>query len=223
MNTSQLRQSLAMKYGVLESSVSDSFLRSDYSLTNGVTTINFEFLKQNKQNAYTTDQLLDRNDVFCVTHWALRIYQAADTTAGRSAANLQTYPNATHFANTTAANLFKLYNAGLSVTIDNFIYYTAYDCNRFLFIPKTQQGEVSAAVIDTMDAITTYPIDYSERSENSGFAMLYNSFNIAGNSKNTITLNMADATALAPTAGTNLNYVSLTCRGFLVQGAVKAS
>ena len=223
MNTQQLRDSLAVKYGVSPASISDSYLRSDYSLTNGVTNISIEFLKQNKTTAYTTDNLLDRNDVFCVTHWALRIYQAANTTAGRSAANLQTYPNATHFANTTAANLFKLYNGGLSVTIDNFTYYTAYDCNRFLFIPTAQQGENTAAVISSMDAITAYPLDYSERSENGGFALLYSTFNIAGNSKNTIALNMADATALEPTIGPNLNYVSLTCRGFLVQGAVKAS
>ncbi len=90
---------------------------------------------------FATENRLDINDAFFVTHYGLYFYKftTAAGNAARSRARLHSFPNATVFG-ANAPELEGAYNGKLSLRVDDTVFIDSMDVRRFYNARTAQQG-----------------------------------------------------------------------------------
>lgn len=150
-NSRQLIQSAG--FNVNQAVLSQSYLRSEVTLTTTQTTYHIPVLVNDTQNGtasgFPTEQRLQLQDAFVVAR--LGIFVALPTSATDTAFQLYSYPNKTAFTN--PKDLYSLYNGQFQWIVNNRQVIPTYDVYRHYWVPQTQE---SASNIDQWDADAGY-------------------------------------------------------------------
>jgi hypothetical protein len=127
------------KLGISDPNWQPSYLRVENTLVNGTGLYNFNIKVESGQIA--TERKLDRNDIFCLTHFM--VYILCEYTAEVGKANLQTYPNQFEFVGTTnfdPLDMGAIYNGYLEIKTEQTVNAESVPMVKFLHIPETQKS-----------------------------------------------------------------------------------
>lgn len=127
------------RLGIPYENLSQSYLRAETALTN-LSSYPFLIQKNNVSSPIVTEQLLNLNDQFVITHFTLGLkYIAADSPTALQHLNSQVYTYAdTNVFTGNAANAAGVFNSSLSMTIDRKQFLPAFPTRSFLRVPGTQ-------------------------------------------------------------------------------------
>ena len=135
------KQYIVSKLGVPYDSLSQSYLRSETALTT-TSVIPFQLQRGQVASPIVTEQLLELNDQFVITHIGFGLKQIAGTdsptTLQQLNANVLTYNDTNTFTLTNAQNVGAIYNTSLSMTINRKDFIPAMPMRSFLRVPDTQ-------------------------------------------------------------------------------------
>lgn len=127
------------RLGIPYENLSQSYLRAETQLTS-LSSYTFQIQKNNVAAPIVTEQLLNLNDQFVITHFTLGLkYIASDTPATLDQLNAQVYTYVdTNTFTGNAANAAGVYNSSLSMTIDRKQFLPAFPTRAFMRVPGTQ-------------------------------------------------------------------------------------
>lgn len=131
---------ISERIGVPYENLSQSYLRSEFDLTNKtVSVVDFQLQRNKVQTPNVTERLLDLNDEFVITHFNVSLvnYQGTDTDLVKLTKTLQTYESPATFGN-GYISLKSVYNGDLNFTIDRTEFIPAFPCAAFRRVPLTQ-------------------------------------------------------------------------------------
>lgn len=120
--------------------ITDSYLRFETLISNSSNKLSFKTYVGDGTTQTPTEKRLDRNDKFVITSWGFFLIAQP---VGKSNGRLHSYPNLTDFTPlvaTVAPDLESIFNGELVVTINRKKVVPAYDMQRFLQVPETQQS-----------------------------------------------------------------------------------
>ena len=127
------------RLGLDYSSLSQSYLRAETQLTN-LSSYAFQLQANRVASPIVTENLLNLNDQFVITHFTVGLkYIASDTPTSLQHLNAQvyTYADTNVFAG-NAANAAGIFNSDLNFTIDRREFLPAFPTRAFLRVPGTQ-------------------------------------------------------------------------------------
>lgn len=199
------------KLGLPYSSLSQSYLRAETSLTT-TSTINFNLQSANVAAPLVTEKLLNLNDVFCITHVAVGARFISGTTLTNqkqlNAEIINYYDSNTFTEVTVGANIASLWNSNLSWIINRREYVPALSMRSFLSVPTTQTAANSG--------YTTGP------KTTNGWSSPFTSFLpfeptvISGRDTLNIAINLGSSVIFT---SANTVYATMEVRGYLVTNA----
>jgi len=153
------KQFIQSRLGIPYENLSQSYLRAETKLsTNSV--INFSLQRNQVQSPLSTERLLELNDQFVITHFAIasKIFVEAaqgeatvvadadaPTANDQLVAQLFTYFDPISFAGTNTVNIAALWNGSLNFTINRKEFLPNFPCRSFLRKPATQAGTLDLA------------------------------------------------------------------------------
>ena len=199
------------KLGLPYSSLSQSYLRAETSLTT-TSTIPFNLQSANVAAPVVTEKLLNLNDVFVITHVAIGARFISGTTLTNqkqlNAEVFSYYDSNTFTEATVGANIASLWNSNLSWVINRREYVPALSCRSFLSVPTTQTAANSG--------YATGP------KTTNGWASPFTSFLpfeptvISGRDTLNISVNLGSSVVFT---SANTVYATMEVRGYLVTNA----
>lgn len=127
------------RLGIPYENLSQSYLRAETQLTN-LSSYPFLIQKNNVAAPIVTEQLLNLNDQFVITHFTLGLkWIGTDTPTNLQHLNAQVYTYAdTNVFTGNSANAAGVFNSSLSMTIDRKQFLPAFPTRSFLRVPGTQ-------------------------------------------------------------------------------------
>lgn len=127
------------RLGLDYSSLSQSYLRAETALSN-LSSYAFQLQANRVASPIVTENLLNLNDQFVITHFTIGLkYIASDTPTALQHLNAQVYTYAdTNVFTGNAANAAGIFNADLNFTIDRREFLPAFPTRAFLRVPGTQ-------------------------------------------------------------------------------------
>lgn len=134
------KQYITSKLGVPYDSLSQSYLRAETTLTT-TSVISFNVQKGQVSSPIVTENLLELNDQFVITHLGFGLkYIGADSPSTQQQLNAQvyTYADTNVFTGTNAQNVAAIYNRDLSFTINRKDFIPSFPMRSFLRVPETQ-------------------------------------------------------------------------------------
>ena len=132
------------RIGIPYENLSQSYLRAETQLTN-LSQYSFLLQKGQVQNPIVTEQLLELNDQFVITHFTLGLkHIASDTPTALQQLNAEvfTYADPGVFTG-NAANAAGIFNSSLSFTINRRDFLPAFPTSAFKRVPTTQTNSPS--------------------------------------------------------------------------------
>lgn len=205
--------------------MSQSYLRFEVTLQRNVTEYQFPIvITQQAQNGVAqsvTEQRLQLQDSFFVSHLGY-FFQVAKTKDGNEGYvnQLYTYPTSknqnlgqSYYGNVGSL----LWNASMSLTVQNRVQCPAWDTFRHYYVPQTQSPYYSAPVAASIDQ------DEQDGSQY-GFYPVEPNWTLVGSKNNnlTVTLPFSPGTAIEPTgsgAFTGIYRLVVIVRGILAQNS----
>lgn len=188
------------------------YIRIEKKIYNGQT--KYDFICTRDGNADTvTENKLDRNDKFVVTHMGLFLMKRLSTLIGAEV--LQSYPNEMVFADVSTdfigEHLEAIYNGKLGLKVGQTNFIEGMDLRRFRNVPTAQELTFNS---------TTSKVANSGQTEKTGFVEMTPQVTIDGNAKAMITIDapVASSHKVAHTTSNTDNFIVLVLRGFLVTG-----
>lgn len=127
------------RLGIAYENLSQSYLRAETALSN-LSTYAFQLQANRVASPIVTENLLNLNDQFVITHFTIGLkYIASDTPTALQHLNAQvyTYADTNVFAG-NAANAAGIFNSDLNFTIDRREFLPAFPTRAFLRVPGTQ-------------------------------------------------------------------------------------
>ena len=199
------------KLGLPYSSLSQSYLRAETSLTT-TSTIPFNLQAASVAAPLVTEKLLNLNDVFVITHVSVgaRFISGTSLTNQKqlNAEVLNYYDQNTFNEATYGANIASLWNANLSWIINRKEYVPALSMRNFLFAPITQTA--------TNSGYATGP--KTTNAWNSPFTSFLPFEPTVISGRDTLNINVNLNSSVQFTAA-NTVYATMEVRGYLVVNA----
>jgi hypothetical protein len=127
------------RLGIAYENLSQSYLRAETALSN-LSSYAFQLQANRVASPIVTENLLNLNDQFVITHFTIGLkYIASDTPSALQHLNAQvyTYADTNVFAG-NAANAAGIFNSDLNFTIDRREFLPAFPTRAFLRVPGTQ-------------------------------------------------------------------------------------
>ena len=127
------------RLGIAYENLSQSYLRAETALSN-LSSYAFQLQANRVASPIVTENLLNLNDQFVITHFTIGLkYIASDTPSALQHLNAQVYTYAdTNVFTGNAANAAGIFNADLNFTIDRREFLPAFPTRAFLRVPGTQ-------------------------------------------------------------------------------------
>ena len=210
------------RLGIPYENLSQSYLRAETQLSN-LSTYNFYLQRGQVANPLVTEQLLELNDQFVITHFrvSLRYIDPAATAAPTATEQLSAqqylYADPTVFTS-TSANAKAIYNGNLSFIIDRKQFLPAFPANAFYRVPTTQTGAFLATAGTTGTPAATFTGNTGVNGYDNGLFGFYVSEPtlIDGRQTLDITLNLGASVSIATIGTDPMVYATLETRGYLV-------
>jgi hypothetical protein len=213
------------RIGIPYTNLSQSYLQAETQLTN-LSSYSFQLQRGQVASPLVTDQLLELNDQFVITHFRVGLKYITATTAGvptateHLTAQIYTYADPVTFSS-TSANAASVFNSFLSFTIDRREFLPQFPCAAFYRVPTTQTGAFLDTAGTTGTPAATFVGNTGVNGYDNGLYGFYPSEPtlIDGRQTLDLALNLGAAVSIA-TSGAN-PYVSAVfqVRGYLVVNA----
>lgn len=209
------------RLGIPYENLSQSYLRAETVLTN-LSTYQFYLQRGQVASPLVTENLLELNDQFVITHLrvSLRLISSTTPTATQQlAAQQYLYADPNVFADNNA-NAAAIYGGQLSFTIDRTQFLPAFPVNAFYRVPTVQTGAfIKAATTSTSGAgVSTYWANTGVNGYENGLFGFYVSEPtlIDGRQTLDIQLQLGAGVNMLKTTPAETLYATLETRGYLV-------
>lgn len=203
------------------SNLSQSFLQKGVALgTQSV--IDFPVQSSQVASPLVTDQLLNLNDEFVITHYTIFLRRvAADSPTNTELLNAPTitYFDPTKFTGTNSANVGAIFNGVLSFTIDRKDFIPAFPCRAFYRVPSTQSNSILTTAGTSGTPAATFTGNAGVNGFENGLTGFYESEPVKITGRSTITISCDLGASVAMDDASLTNFAVLELRGFLVVNA----
>jgi len=210
------------RLGIPYENLSQSYLRAETQLSN-LSTYNFYVQRGQVANPLVTENLLELNDQFVITHFRISLRWIDPATTGVPTAteqlNAQQYLYADPIKFTsTSANAASIYNGNLSFIIDRKQFLPAFPTNAFYRVPTTQSNAFLATAGTTGTPAATFTGNTGVNGYDNGLFGFYVSEPtlIDGRQTLDITLNLGASVSIATIGTDPMVYATFETRGYLV-------
>jgi len=217
------------RLGINYENLSQSYLRAETQLSN-LSTYNFYVQRGQVANPLVTEQLLELNDQFVISHFRVSLRNITPATSGTITANEQLdglqymFPDPAVFATanpagTSTGNTQAIYNGNLAFIIDRKQFLPAFPMNAFYRVPATQSNAFLATAGTVATPAATFTGNTGVNGYDNGLFGFYVSEPtlIDGRQTLDITANLGASIAIIPSpATTRFTYATLELRGYLV-------
>ena len=217
------------RLGIPYENLSQSYLRAETQLSN-LSTYNFYVQRGQVANPIVTEQLLELNDQFVISHFRVSLRNITPATSGTITANEQLdglqfmFPDPAVFAaanpsGTSTGNTQAIYNGNLSFIIDRKQFLPAFPMNAFYRVPTAQSTNLTTAGTTGTPASTFTGNTGGVNGYDNGLFGFYVSEPtlIDGRQTLDITANLGASIGIIPSpATTRFTYATLELRGYLV-------
>jgi hypothetical protein len=210
------------RLGIPYENLSQSYLRAETQLSN-LSTYNFYVQRGQVAAPLVTEQLLELNDQFVITHFRVSLRYidptttAAPTATEQLSAQQYLYADPTVFTS-TSANAKSIYNGNLSFIIDRKQFLPSFPVNAFYRVPTTQSGAFLATAGTTGTPAATFTGNTGVNGYDNGLFGFYVSEPtlIDGRQTLDISLNLGASVSIATIGTDPMVYATLETRGYLV-------
>ena len=210
------------RLGIPYENLSQSYLRAETQLSN-LSTYNFYLQRGQVAAPLVTEQLLELNDQFVITHFRISLrYIDPSTTAVPTPTeqlNAQQYlfADPTVFTS-TQANAKSIYNGNISFIIDRKQFLPAFPTNAFYRVPTAQSTNLTTAGTTGTPAATFTGNTGGVNGYDNGLFGFYVSEPtlIDGRQTLDISLNLGASVSIATIGTDPMVYATLETRGYLV-------
>ena len=210
------------RLGIPYENLSQSYLRAETQLSN-LSSYNFYVQRGQVAAPLVTEQLLELNDQFVITHFRVSLRFIDPTTTGVPTATEQLnaqqylYADPTVFTS-TSANAKSIYNGNLSFIIDRKQFLPSFPVNAFYRVPTTQSGAFLATAGTTGTPAATFTGNTGVNGYDNGLFGFYVSEPtlIDGRQTLDISLNLGASVSIATIGTDPMVYATLETRGYLV-------
>jgi hypothetical protein len=210
------------RLGIPYENLSQSYLRAETQLSN-LSTYNFYVQRGQVAAPLVTENLLELNDQFVITHFRISLRNIDPSTTGVPTAteqlNAQQYLYADPIAFTsTAANAKSIYNGNLSFIIDRKQFLPAFPVNAFYRVPATQTN----AFLSTSGTSGTPAANFNGNTGANGYDNGLFGFYVSeptlidGRQTLDISLNLGASVSIATIGTDPMIYATFETRGYLV-------
>jgi hypothetical protein len=212
------KQFISSRLGIPYENLSQSYLRASTALATQ-SIIPFQVQKNAVTSPLATENLLELNDQFVISHFTVGLQQVgSDTPSATQLLNAEffTYADPTKFTGTNAVNAGAIYGGFLNFTINRREFLPSFPCRAFYRVPTVQ----SNAFLRTAGTVATPASTYTGATGVNGYDNgLYGFFPseptlIDGRMTLNIAINLE--TAVAFDDSSNTIYAVLELRGYLV-------
>jgi len=210
------------RLGIPYENLSQSYLRAETQLSN-LSTYNFYLQRGQVAAPLVTEQLLELNDQFVITHFRIALRWIDPTTTGVPTATEQLtaqeylYADPTKFTS-TSANAAAIYNGNIAFIIDRKQFLPAFPVNAFYRVPSTQSGAFLATAGTTGTPAATFTGNTGVNGYDNGLFGFYVSEPtlIDGRQTLDISLNLGASVSIATLGTDPMVYATFETRGYLV-------
>jgi len=213
------------RLGINYENLSQSYLRAETQLSS-LSAYNFYVQKGQVASPLVTENLLELNDQFIITHLRVSLRYIDPTTTGAPTAteqlNAQQYLYADPSVFTSnSANAKSIYNGNLSFTIDRREFLPAFPMNAFYRVPSAQPVNLTTAgTVGTPAATFTGNTGGVNGYDNGLFGFYVSEPTlIDGRQTLDISLNLGAGVAIATIGTDPMVYATFEARGYLVVNA----
>jgi len=212
------KQFISSRLGIPYENLSQSYLRASTALSTQ-SVIPFQVQKNAVTSPLATENLLELNDQFVISHFTVGLQQvASDSPSATQLLNAEffTYADPTKFTGTNAVNAGAIYGGFLNFTIKRREFLPSFPCRAFYRVPTVQ----SNAFLRTAGTVATPAATFTGATGVNGYDNgLYGFFPseptlIDGRMTLNIGINLE--TAVAFDDSSNTIYAVLELRGYLV-------
>jgi hypothetical protein len=210
------------RLGIPYENLSQSYLRAETQLSN-LSTYNFYVQRGQVAAPLATENLLELNDQFVITHFRVSLRYIDPSTTGAPTASEQLtalqylYADPKVFTSTSAAAA-AIYNGNLSFIIDRKQFLPSFPMNAFYRVPTTQTGAFLTTAGTTGTPAATFTGNFGQNGYDNGLFGFYVSEPtlIDGRQTLDISLNLGAAVSIATIGTDPMVYATLETRGYLV-------
>ena len=210
------------RLGIPYENLSQSYLRAETQLSN-LSTYNFYVQRGQVAAPLATENLLELNDQFVITHFRVSLRYIDPSTTGAPTASEQLtalqylYADPKVFTSTSAAAA-AIYNGNLSFIIDRKQFLPSFPMNAFYRVPTTQTGAFLTTAGTTGTPAATFTGNFGQNGYDNGLFGFYVSEPtlIDGRQTLDISLNLGAAVSIATIGTDPMIYATLETRGYLV-------
>lgn len=212
------KQFISSRLGIPYENLSQSYLRAATALgTNSV--INFNVQKNAVTAPLVTENLLELNDQFVISHFTVGLQQvASDTPTNTQLLNAEfyTYADPTKFTGTNAVNAGAIYGGFLNFTINRREFLPSFPMRAFYRASNTQSGAFlrTAGTVGTPAA--TFTGNTGVNGYENGLYGFYPSEPTLIDGRQTLNISINLNSAVAFDDSSNTIYAVLELRGYLV-------
>jgi len=210
------------RLGIPYENLSQSYLRAETQLSN-LSTYNFYVQRGQVAAPLATENLLELNDQFVITHFRIALRYIDPATTGAPTASEQLTAQQYLFADprvftSTSAAAAAIYNGNLSFIIDRKQFLPSFPVNAFYRVPTTQTGAFLSTAGTTGTPAATFTGNFGVNGYDNGLFGFYVSEPtlIDGRQTLDISLNLGAAVSIATIGTDPMIYATLETRGYLV-------
>jgi hypothetical protein len=216
-NSKKLAQNAGLSLG--KAVLSQSFLRFEVALVPGQTSYTFDVLTNDNTQAinFNTQQKLNLQDSFVCSE--LGFFIAAPTLATDADFTLLTYPNAT-ILGANAPKYRTIYNAQMSLNVNQKTIITNWDLSRHYNVPQTQQNMVTGSYTAAPFAPGTLAHYDANNLNNDGFVPVEPNFVLVGSKKNDLKVTLPAGLGTPLQANSRLICIM---RGIMLQNSTSVN
>jgi hypothetical protein len=212
------KQFISSRLGIPYENLSQSYLRASTALgTNS--TINFNVQKNAVTSPLVTENLLELNDQFVISHFTVGLQQVASDTPTNTqllSAQFYTYADPTAFTGTNAANASAIYGGFLNFTINRREFLPSFPMRAFYRAPVTQTGAFLDTAGTSGTPAATFVGNTGVNSYDNGLFGFYPSEPTLIDGRQTLNISINLNSAVAFDDASNSIYAVLELRGYLV-------
>lgn len=203
------KQYISSKLGVPYENLSQSYLRAETRL-GSTSVINFYVQKGQVATPIVTENLLELNDQFVISHIGFGLKQiASDTPSDLQQLNAPviTYYDSNTFTLANAGNVGAIYNANMSISINRKDFIPAFPMRSFLRVPDVQTASNADYTTSGIKLTNGYP---------NGLYGFYPTEVVLIDGRQTIDIAVNLGTSVSFDDTTNSVYAVLEFRGYLI-------
>jgi hypothetical protein len=212
------KQFISSRLGIPYENLSQSYLRASTALSTQ-SLIPFNVQKNAVTTPLVTENLLELNDQFVISHFTVGLQQVASDSPSNTqllAAEFYTYVDPTKFTGTNAVNAGAIYGGFLNFTINRREFLPSFPCRAFYRAPVTQSGAFLKTAGTTGTPAATFSGNTGVNAYDNGLYGFFPSEPTLIDGRMTLNININLESAVAFDDSSNTIYAVLELRGYLV-------